>query len=998
MRKCRAKWFLVALLALCGAGAAPAYAIQAGITLDVHQDIGPNNPGMWPNDFHIEGLICSHDMAPTVITHLDGPFTNFTYTVTKMNPDDPADCWYWFEATWWNPPGTGYIPYCAVIHLGLLFDVGDANVIIDLVGWWTRDGVPVGHLFGGLRNNGFVPAMGFNVADTTNPQVVTIANGFLQPPNLPPWLPPILPPPPPNPPPWPPADFELTVLQMDVVPFPPGIPPPFEELREDGQQANWPWVPVVHHDGQPISPARPHIMMPDSFFDVFLSGPPTPGGNQFGVMAPFTIEPGGFLVMRQKVGFFNNSTRGYEERWFWEIHGAQGGPAACCFPDGTCQQIPQDVCLQLGGNPLPGINCFPVNPCPQPDRGACCFWENGIQCLITDPLTCQQQLAGQWMGLGTNCDDLNGNGVADVCEQNPELGACCYGQVAVFCVVTDQMTCEQQYFGVWKGPGTTCADLNGNGVADICEQGPGQNDYGDAPEQALAYSTGVVGQFPTCINVGPPGSYIQHGLGWARFGPGWDPEPDGNGGLCPFFAPYDNDECFMDGDAGLIFPPPYTLQGGVEVPCPSSPGGPALGMVCQPAAWGPNIDILVTNNMPVMGFVNVLIDWNRDGQWGGGSQCPMGVAMEHVLVDFPVPMGFSGPLSALGPPGFLIGPNAGYVWARFTITERRINMPGQWDGRGIFEDGETEDYLLKVEGGQPQLFDHGDAPEGALAYPATGIVGQFPTCLTVGPAASFIQHGLGQARFGPAWDAELDGNGGLCPGFNPYDADECMNDGDAGLVVPGGFTIQGPPGGEQVVPCPQSPAAPLGRTCLMAIWGGNVDILVTNNMPSNGFVNVLIDWNQDGVWGGFSTCPGGTATPEHVLVDFPVPMGFNGPLSALGPPNFLIGPNPGYVWSRFTITERPIAPAPGQWDGSGVFEDGETEDYLLRILCKCRADVNGDLMRNGLDVQCFVDCLLGVAIPPCVCECADMNADGVVDLLDVPMFVNSLLNQTGPCP
>ena len=33
--------------------------------------------------------------------------------------------------------------------------------------------------------------------------------------------------------------------------------------------------------------------------------------------------------------------------------------------------------------------------------------------------------------------------------------------------------------------------------------------------------------------------------------------------------------------------------------------------------------------------------------------------------------------------------------------------------------------------------DWGDAPEGAIAYPSTGVMGAFPTCLTV-PLALYI--------------------------------------------------------------------------------------------------------------------------------------------------------------------------------------------------------------------------------------------------------------------
>ena len=94
-----------------------------------------------------------------------------------------------------------------------------------------------------------------------------------------------------------------------------------------------------------------------------------------------------------------------------------------------------------------------------------------------------------------------------------------------------------------------------------------EGEWGDAPEGALAYSvSGVIGNFPTCAAVGPS-SYIQHStLGWAYFGPMVDFEFDGNAGQCPGFNPYDLDECFADGDAGLLLPSAYTIVGGMEVP------------------------------------------------------------------------------------------------------------------------------------------------------------------------------------------------------------------------------------------------------------------------------------------------------------------------------------------------------------------------------------------------------------------------------------------------
>ena len=206
-----------------------------------------------------------------------------------------------------------------------------------------------------------------------------------------------------------------------------------------------------------------------------------------------------------------------------------------------------------------------------------------------------------------------------------------------------------------------------------------------------------MGAFPTCQNVAPA-TWIYHGqLCWAFFGPTCDFETEGNAGSCPMFAPYDLDECFQDGDAGLMFPMPFTIIGGVEVPCVGQ--ATSLGAVCTNAMWGVNIDIIVTNNMPVDGYVNVLVDFDQNGSWPGAPQCPQGAALEHVLVDWPVPMGFSGPLSALGPPGFLLGPQHGFVWARFSVTEQPVGP--NWNGAGSFEDGETEDYLLFIDASVP---------------------------------------------------------------------------------------------------------------------------------------------------------------------------------------------------------------------------------------------------------------------------------------------------------
>ncbi|MBP7669009.1 MAG: S8 family serine peptidase [Candidatus Eisenbacteria bacterium] len=484
----------------------------------------------------------------------------------------------------------------------------------------------------------------------------------------------------------------------------------------------------------------------------------------------------------------------------------------------------------------------------------------------------------------------------------------------------------------WDGSGTFALGETEDYLLMVFEEATFGGDYGDAPEGAIAYPwLGVNGAFPTCYGGGPAGYVIHFPIdGYpAMFGNSIDYEPEGNAGNCPNFPPYDADECYQDGDAGLTMPPAYTIVGGSIQPCSGHTG--SLGSACAPAMWGTNLDIWVDNTGAAAdAYVNVLFDWNQDGQWRGFGQCPAGAAPEHVLWNFQIPQGYAGLLSGLNPPAFMIGPRGGYVWSRFTISYAQL--PFDWDGHWVFAiGGETEDYLLHVQGHQEEYGDYGDAPEGALAYPSLGILGQFPTCAAAGPAGFVLHLPVGSAWFGGLLDFEVEGNAGNCASFPPYDADECFNDPDAGLIFPSGYTIDN---ALNIVPCVPTQTRPLGYVCTPANWGSDIDIMVTNTATMPFYVNMLIDWNQDGQWRGSSQCP--TAmTPEHVMVNFVVPPGFTGPLSLLGPPSFLIGPQAGFVWSRFTVSYNPITAG---WDGAGVFTDGESEDYLLRIV----EEVEGD--------------------------------------------------------
>jgi hypothetical protein len=237
----------------------------------------------------------------------------------------------------------------------------------------------------------------------------------------------------------------------------------------------------------------------------------------------------------------------------------------------------------------------------------------------------------------------------------------------------------------------------------------------------------------------------------------------------------------------------------------------------------------------------------------------------------------------------------------------------------------------------------GDAPDGVLAYPTTGVVGDFHTTgLPSRPPDEAMYHELTSAFlfFGDTIDGEWSGNGGLPFGeFFAYDADECFDPGavisDDGLLFPTSYTIDAVT--STIVPC-SILSGDLGPACGLAQWGTDIDIAVTNFLPFSCYLNVLIDWNQDGQWGGVDMGCGGPA-PELAVQNVLIPStgGMTVPLSQLAPvAPIQIGSNAEHVWARFTLTDAPL-PNPAGWNGSilsggwGSFPIGETEDYLFRV-------------------------------------------------------------------
>src|SRR6185436_18135803 len=208
-----------------------------------------------------------------------------------------------------------------------------------------------------------------------------------------------------------------------------------------------------------------------------------------------------------------------------------------------------------------------------------------------------------------------------------------------------------------------------------------------------------------------------------------------------------------------------------------------------------------------------------------------------------------------------------------------------WNGSaglpgGAFHGGETEDYPVEIGASCDQGYrDFGDAPEGFAATPTS--IGHYPTCaaaivpagaqelecgapLSIAPpagaTAGHVEHVVpagGPSQFwlgcgpDPAFGVDSENDAKISSGATisacnqaPVDCieaafgltfgqDECYGDGDAGLAAPVMF-----------------------RTCTNATVTYRA---FACDRPTDAYLNVLVDWNQDGDWNDAVACnPVGT--------------------------------------------------------------------------------------------------------------------------------------------
>ncbi|MBI5763033.1 MAG: DUF642 domain-containing protein [Planctomycetes bacterium] len=110
-----------------------------------------------------------------------------------------------------------------------------------------------------------------------------------------------------------------------------------------------------------------------------------------------------------------------------------------------------------------------------------------------------------------------------------------------------------------------------------------------------------------------------------------------------------------------------------------------------------------------------------------------------------------------------------------------------------------------------------------------------------------------------------------------------------------------------------------------------------------------------------------------------------------------IGPTNMLNWKLFTVpfTATSTTTTITFFNGSAAnnFLCALDNVSITEVLCQCPGDMNADGLKDGGDIQPFVNCFLA----PGACACANMDGVGGIDSNDLDMFVSDLLNGV-PCP
>ena len=210
---------------------------------------------------------------------------------------------------------------------------------------------------------------------------------------------------------------------------------------------------------------------------------------------------------------------------------------------------------------------------------------------------------------------------------------------------------------------------------------------------------------------------------------------------------------------------------------------------------------------------------------------------------------------------------------------------------------------LLLAAGCAQRGDYGDAPDGgATGYPpGFAQIGHFPAARASGgpvardTTATVLGHGASSER-----SADDPDDPDRVPNMAPMNTDS--DDGPLDFVL-------------QLTSVP-----PPARTAFM---------ISASNSSDGGkyYLNVLVDLNMDGRWGGSA----GPDLPEWTVRNLAVTVA-PGTGATVRPPLFYYGNGdalPERTWMRIALTREPVAGP--EWTGGGDFSAGEIEDYPVEL-------------------------------------------------------------------
>lgn len=225
----------------------------------------------------------------------------------------------------------------------------------------------------------------------------------------------------------------------------------------------------------------------------------------------------------------------------------------------------------------------------------------------------------------------------------------------------------------------------------------------------------------------------------------------------------------------------------------------------------------------------------------------------------------------------------------------------------VFHDGKIAGAVILAAaatlfGGCATRGDYGDAPDGGPTGYRLGFaqIGAFPTRAASNGA---VTADVSQATLGPSASVESDADDAADPDGQP-NLNPANTDADNGIVDFTVLLVSIPPPAAMTV----NISAPPG--------GGGAY-----------WVNVLIDLNLDGRWGGMA----GAGLPEWVVKNFPVQVAGGASAQVPLPPfSFGFGNRlPDGAWMRILLSREPVSGT--DWNGGGRFGAGEVEDHVITL-------------------------------------------------------------------